>query len=228
VAVTLSGTTRDFQTADVVDEVDIAAFGADELSIGMTTSGGSGQYTLPFAPGTGRVSFRMTDPAGNRFVDSYVLEHRLSPDAGAQTLDLISVSHLTLNALPAFIGVMRTPGRGLSGGVVVDCAGYPVDGAIATVSATPGTTEHLAGADTYYFSAGSTSLPVRHTQAADTNHDGRFVVIELPPTPDAYLQVWGYMQGQTPGVDALALLSQVRADVAGDAWIDVKMEPLRR
>jgi len=231
VEVTLTGTTRDFQTNDVVDNVDIRMFRqGDPLTatpLATATSDASGDYSLTVPAGTGRVSLVQTDPEVSRFLDTAVVNHLFAPSAPAQMLTLYTVSELTANALPAFIGVARTVGRGLMLGMLVDCNGDRVAGAIATVSATPRTTDHLAGADTFYFSAGSTSLPVRHTQAADTNKDGLFMVIELVPTDTAYVQAWGYLPGQTPGVDDLTLLSEVPVPVGADSVGIATLEPLR-
>jgi hypothetical protein len=229
VAVDLSGTTRDFQTGNAIDTIEVDAFGFGGMLIDSTTSSASGMFLLSIPVGTERISFRLVDvdPVSPEMADTYHVAQRLLPDAPAQSVDLLGVSNLTLNSMPAMVGVARTPGLGLSSGVITDCNGYRVAGAVATVSATSGTTTHLAGADTYYFSAGSPSLPVRHTVARVTNEDGLFLVIELPPTTGAYLQVWGYVASDTPGVDPIRLLSEVRADVVGDSWVDANMEALR-
>ena len=173
------------------------------------------------------IKLYQTDPETTRFLETVLFHHLLEPTVAEQVLDLNQMSILTANALPAFVGVMRTEGRGLMFGRVVDCDGNAVDGAITTVSATSRAADHLTGGDTYYFSAGSTSLPVRHSQAADTNLDGQFVVIELTPTGVAYAQAWGYIEGQTPGVDPLTLLSEVVVPVGADVFGQVVLEPRR-
>ncbi len=124
-----------------------------------------------------------------------------------------------------FAASVSSVGPGPSGGWVTDCDGYLVEGAIATASSTPASPTHLPGAETYYFSAGSTSLPVRLSQQAYTNKDGLFVVIELPPGPDVYLQVWAYITPGDVSVDNLTLLSEVPFDVFGDSYINANMDP---
>jgi hypothetical protein len=179
--------------------------------------------------GTGRITLLLTDAADPpRYLDSPVFHYALEPDVPEQTQDLFPVSYLTANAFPAFVGVRHCAGFGLLYGTVLDCDGNQVDGASVTVSATSGTPDHLPGADTYYFSAQSTSLPVGHERAPNTNHDGMYGVAELPPTPTGFVQAWGYIEGQTPGVDPLTLLSEVPIVVAADNVANASLEPLRQ
>lgn len=243
VDIQLSGTTTDFQTGDVVDNVELAAFplGASlsGTPVATATSDGAGAYSMTLPKDTAaRWTFRSTDPEGSRFLDTYLMNQYFDPSAAGHPdhdLDLSSVSFLTANALPAFIGVMRTEGLGVLAGAFRDCQGREVDGVIATVNAEscaagtcdPANLKHLDGAQTYYFSAGSTSLPVRHSQAPNTNHDGLFVVIELPPSSEAFLQVWGYATQADADAQKLSLLGEIPAPVLADSVITASMEPLR-
>jgi hypothetical protein len=130
--------------------------------------------------------------------------------------------------LPAFIGVTRTAGLGVLAGTIRDCQNREVGGAIVTVSDVSGSPEHLDGAMTYYFSAEpNNSLPVRHNLAANTNQDGRFSVLELQPGQSAYLQVWGFMDGQDPESDDLTLLAEIPSPILPDSVVISDMEALR-
>jgi hypothetical protein len=239
IEITLSGVTEDFQTGDVVDNVDVGLFNAGSDLTGTpvtsTTSDGEGNYSLAIPVGSKRLVFRSTDPEGTRFLDTYLFNQLLEPDVAAQTETLNSVSNLTANALPAFIGVMRTEGLGVLAGAFRDCREREVDGVIATVSGTscagggcdPDDLDHLDGAQTYYFSAQSTSLPVRLSQQPNTNHDGLFVVIELPPEQESFLQVWGYKDSADAASQTLSLLGEIPSPALADSVITASMEPLR-
>lgn len=234
--ITVSGTTNDFQTGDEVDVVNIAAFGdPDDFTggnpIAMTTSDADATFTITIPAGTTRVAFRSTDPeTPTRFLNTYLMNQYYTGDETG--VELNSVSHLTANALPAFIGVMRTEGLGVLAGAFRDCDDNEVGGVIATVSTNSciGVADcepqHLDGAATYYFSAGSTSLPVRLTQQQATNKDGLFVVIELPPSASAYLQVWGYTDMSQIATGDIQLLAEIPAPVLADSVITASLEPL--
>jgi len=237
---TLTGETHDFQTDDVVDNVKIEVVEQgqplDSTPIASTTSDAEGKYSITIPTGVTRLAFKSSDPEDpTRFFDTYLLNQYFNDEAPNASEDLNSVSFLTGDALPAFIGVMRTEGLGILAGAFRDCDNNEVDGVIATVNTDscaaggcdPTDLNHLQGAQTYYFSAGSTSLPVRLSQAANTNHDGLFVVIELPPSANSYLQVWGYKDQADADSQTLSLLGEIPSPVLGDSVITGSMEPYR-
>ncbi len=233
---TLTGKTEDFQTGDIVDTVDLAVFPSGDVSgspLATATSDGEGNYSITIPAGTTRLGIRSTDPEESRFMDTYLFNQYFGPDETNPTETLNSVSFLTANALPAFIGVMRTEGLGVLAGAFRDCQGREVEGVIATVTSTPCAGDagcepaHLEGAQTYYFSAGSTSLPVRLSQTSATNKDGLFVVIELPPAGEAFLQVWGFPTDADLQNGDLQLLAEIPSPVLADSVITTSMEPLR-
>lgn len=226
VAINLTGDVEDFQTGDEVPGADIEAFNVVDFTnvIATATSDVDGAYALTLPVGGKRIGYKVT---AEGTLPTYILNHYYDPATVDQRDDLNSVSELTANALPAFIGVTRTPGLGILAGAIRDCQDREVSGAIATISATSGTPTHLDGAQSYYFSAGSTSLPVRHGQAQATNKDGLFVVIELPVASTAYMQVWGFLPSQNPATDELTLLAETPSPVLADAVITAAIEPLR-
>jgi hypothetical protein len=169
--------------------------------------------------------------SGDGVMDTFRLEQLLAPDVADQTLNTESISELTANALPAFIGITRTDGLGVVVGVISDCQGYAVAGAIGTVSSVQGEPVHLDEHEqfgTYYFSAASTSLPVRNGQRRTTNTDGRFVVIELPEQDaNAWIQVWGFITEDDLANGELQLVAELPTPVLADAVVILDMEPLR-
>ncbi len=227
VDVTLSGELTDFQNGTELPMANLTAYGDTDFNgagLVSTMSDEDGLYSLTLPAGQTRVAFKVTL---DRALDTYSLNQYFDPDEAAQSADINSVSILTANALPAFVGVTRTIGLGILAGTLRDCAGNEVGGAIATVSTTPAAPNHLDGANTFYFSAGSTSLPVAHNVALQTQEDGIFVTIELPVSSTAYLQVWGYIDGQTPGTDELTLLGELPSPVLADSVITADVDPLR-
>lgn len=235
VEVTLTGTVEDFQTGNPVPNATVTIFDDVEVDspFATVTSDENGAYTATIPAGTTRFGFKMI---ADGQMETLLLNQYLDPGTAAQSLNIGSVSELTANALPAFIGVTRTAGRGVLAGAMRDCDGNEVSGAIATVSSLQGSPEHLDAADctddkpctsTYYFSAGSTSLPVRHSQQANTNFDGLFMTIELPPNANSFLQVWGFTSGQDPASDDLTLLAEIPSPVVADVIVTFSLEPLR-
>jgi len=227
--VQVTGILKDFQTDKELPEAEIHIF-TDVKAIGGTgldnaVTDEDGNYSLTLAAGAERAAFRVV---ARGQMDTYTLNQAISSSA-TQEVEINSVSLLTANALPAFIGVTRTPGLGVLAGAIRDCNNNEVAGAIVTVSSVAGSPEHLDGALTYYFSAeANNSLPVRHNLAANTNKDGRFTVLELEQDESAYLQVWGFMDGQDPSSDDLTLLAEIPSPILPDSVVISRMEPLRQ
>ena len=229
VDLTVQGVVRDSVSRDPIGPANIAAFGwRDDQAIDDTTTDESGEYAVSLPSGSASVAFRVSDPSTSRFLDTVHLRPALLPDVAVQDLDLDVMTQATLVMLPAFIGVMYKQGFGLAGGAVVDCRGDRVANAVVTISDAPLSTVHVDGAVTYYYSAGMTaSTPVRHTTSATTNRDGLFLILDVPERADAYIQAWGYVEGQTPGTDEMTLLSEVRTTVEADRWMFARMAPRR-
>lgn len=223
-AIEISGQVTDFQTGEDVAEADISVFG-DVKDIGGAgqdagISAADGTFTVQMPEGTGRVAFKVMARGA---LDTYSVNQ-----ATDGLVDINSVSQLTANALPAFIGVSRTPGLGVLAGAIRDCNGHEVRGAVATVSNLSGSAEHLDGAATYYFSAdASDSLPVRHRVQGATNKDGLFTVIEVVPTDTAFLQVWGFTSEQNPATDDMTILAEIPSPIFADSVVISSLEPMR-
>jgi hypothetical protein len=227
---TITGAANDFQSGDPVPAASITAFAGidvDGTPLATATTDDEGTYSvaIPAAAaalaGETRIGFRVE---ADDTLPTLLLNQYFDPDAADQTRDLNSVSETTANALPAFIGVNRTIGRGVLAGAMRDCQGREVSGAIVAVSSTAGSVDHVFGGQTYYFSAGSSSLPVRLTTQASTNKDGLFVVLELDPTASTFVQVWGFTdEARTE----LTLLAELEVPVVAETVITASIEPLR-
>jgi hypothetical protein len=232
--VLVTGDVNDFQTGDPIPGAAITAYdGVDFAGQGVasTTSNEQGEFSLTLPAGVGRINYKIVNQPD--WLDTYLLNQYYEPNEAEQGQGLDAVSIGTANVLPAFIGVTRTEGTGVLAGAIRDCNENEVQGVLATVSAVSCADDpacapdHLAGAATYYFSAAATSLPVRHNVASSTNKDGLFVVIELPPAPSAYLQVWGYTTEAELEAETLHLIAEIPAPVLADSVITASMEPYR-
>ena len=187
-AVTLTVTVRDFQSNNVVAGAHVAAYSTFGAPFATATSDGTGTATLTIPSGKTRIGFDLTEANSH---ETLTVDQLLEPSTATQTITLRTLSDSTVATLPALVGLTYTPGTTLELGAIHDCQGANLANAIATVSSTPATVHHLAGADTYYFSD-STDLPQHHNQKPATSRDGLFMVIGLPATTTAYVQVWGY------------------------------------
>jgi hypothetical protein len=232
VAINLTGIVRDFQNDDdVIADAVITAYDGNDITgnpLATATSEADGSFALTLEAGVERVAFKMS--AKPDYLDTYLLNQYYDPGTAEQTEDQLEPISVSLaNTLTAFINKERTLGLGVLAGAIRDCDDNEVAGAIATVSASRGTADHVDGAETYYFSAGSRSLPVRLSQQAYTNDDGLFMAIELPPSQaEYYLQVWGFLPDQDPASDELTLIAEIGTSVIGDTVISASMEALRQ
>ena len=145
--------------------------------------------------------------------DGYVRSHVLGkyyPPGNAASDDLHVVSEATATALPAFVGVERDVTKAMYIGMMLDCQGRHVSNAVAGLSLVP-TTLVDAGGKTFYFSAGSTSLPVRHNIEPVMNVDGLFTVLDASPGAGPHVQVWGFRTQADLIAGTLTLLAEIAA-----------------
>lgn len=226
--ITLTGALLDFQTDEPLPGGEITLYGDDGItgsSLGTATSDEDGNFEITLPTGQTTWAFKMVVEEA---LDTYSLNQYFEPAQAAQSLNIDSVSLLTAQALPAFIGVTRTPGLGIIAGSIRDCDGNVVKGTIAAVSETTTTPTHVEGGVSYYFSAANTSLPVRHSLQNNTNTDGVFVTIELPPGQERYLQVWGFVDAADLADGEPTLLAEIPAPIIADSVVTVRMRPLRQ
>ena len=226
-AITLTGQIEDFQTGNPVPGANIEAFHDVDFDNPFDTAvseDNTGNYELTLPVGIKRVGYKIT---AENTMDTYQLNYNYDPADDAQSETINSVSKLTADALPAFIGVTRTPGLGVIAGSIRDCQNREVSGAVSTLSSVSGMPEHIEGAQTYYFSAGSSSLPVRRELQATTNTDSLYVVIEVPPTGTAFLQVWGFVDAADLADGEMTLLGEIPSPIVADSVVTSSIDPLQ-
>ncbi|MBK9030304.1 MAG: hypothetical protein IPL61_03015 [Myxococcales bacterium] len=228
-SIALTGTITDFQTGSGVGAAQVTAFpmltpatslGAATSSDVASTRGDFAMTVAPLPAGVRRYGFVME---ATGYVRSYVVGRYLVPGT-AQAIELSPLSQGTANALPAFLGVTRDPSTATALGTMVDCQGHRVSNAVATVSTG---SAHAPGVDTYYFSAGSSSLPVRHSQAPVMNKDGVFMVLGVPPLAAAYVQVWGFRTAAELASGTLTLLADAPMIAEAGTYTSVDLTPRR-
>lgn len=229
-AATVSGRVYNFQDGMDVADATVSVFedfNFEGEPIAATTGDGEGAYSLTIPAGTSnRTHWLMEQEDALPTIGLFIgLDTTQTTITGS---DRGSVSELTANALPAFIGHARTPGLGVVAGSIEDCQGRPVVhaiGVMSSVSSADGTaTAPVDDAEVYFFTNG---LPARRNMRNDSNTDGRFVAIEAPVASQVYLQAWGYTSDEDActGPTALKLLSELPSPVIGDTVISASMYP---
>ena len=212
---TVSGTVRDHGTSNPVSGAAIvASAGGQALGNGTAgTSGGSrGVYRIELAPlpaGARRVRFAVSAMGARKTI---AIDRYLGPVASA-TLDLPLVSEATAASIPAFVGESADPAEGLVLGELRDCQGRHVSGAVVALSQSTTLVLHWPGGVTFYFSAGASSLPVRHNVRNETNRDGRFMLLGPQPQQGAEgtVQAWGFRTDADRAAGTLRLLGSSAA-----------------
>jgi len=240
VAVSLNVNVADFQSGNAVPNATVTAFQdvMVDAPFATATSDTNAHATIAIPVGTKRFGFKMTTTDGST-MPTFLLNQTVDPNLATQPADsscgtppcyskIQSVSATTAATLPALIGETRNMGTGVIAGALRDCDHHEMSNFVATVSSTKGTATPIEGAEAYYFSAG-VDLPVHHQQQDAASKDALFMVIQLPATPSAYVQMWGYKTD----ADAMAggdmtLLAELPVPVLADTVITGSYEPLRQ
>ena len=229
VAVTLNTKVTDFQTGKAVPSATVTAFPGINSTAPFdtqTSNATDGTVTITVPVGQKRIGFKMT---ASGQIDTLLLFQYLDPSTPTQTSPdkIQSVSNGTAATLPALIGETRTPGSGVVAGALRDCQNHEMSNFVATMSSVSGSVMPIENADAYYFAA-SAGLPVHHTQQESASGDGLFMVIQLPVTASAFVQMWGYVTDADMAADKLTLISELEVPVLADTVITGSFEPLRQ
>jgi hypothetical protein len=243
VEVSLRVNVADFQSGNPVTKATITAFKdvmTDQpFDTQMDDTDAHATITIPV--GTKRFGYKMTTEDGSTVpaMPTFLLNQTVAPDEAMQPADsscgtppcyakIQSVSVSTATTLPALIGETRNPSTGVIAGALRDCQQHEISNFVATVSTTQGTATPVEGAEAYYFSAG-VELPVRHNSQEAASGDGLFMVIQLPATPTAYVQMWGYKTDDDAAAGGdMTLVAELQVPVLADTVITGSYEPLRQ
>lgn len=230
---TLSGRVVDFQTTNGVPAANIVAYApstSQMVGTGMSSNAGAtrGNYTMTLQqlPSTSRrFTFAIT---AQGYPGTYLLEQYISPAASAMR-DLTAFSDPTMNSLTAVVGITRNPATTMALGDIVDCQGRAVSNAVVIASRTRTQIDLIGGARTFYFSASSTSLPVRNDQQPFSAPDGRFLVIDVPQISAGFsVQVLGFRTQAELDANTIRLVSQVWAPAVNNSISMAPYEPRRQ
>jgi hypothetical protein len=228
VAVTFNTLVKDFQSGNAQPSETVIAFDGTNFSAPFDTkmSDANGNISFTIPAGHTRVGFKMT---GDSVMPTFLLNQLFDPNMATQTSPnkIQSVSNATAQTLPALIGETRTAGTGVLAGALRDCQKHEMSNFVATVSSVSHTSTPLAGAEAYYFSAG-VDLPVHHSQQDASSADGLFMVIQLPATPTAFVQMWGFKSDGDVASGNLTQIAELQVPVLADTVITGSYEPLRQ
>lgn len=224
--ITLNTTVVDFQTDALLPNATVTAFdGIDYQNpffTGTSDASGAISVTLP-AGGTARFGFKMVEDSS---YDTFLLNQYVQPSGSPQTSpsSIAAVSFGTGAALPALVGISRTPGTGVLAGALRDCQHHELSNFTATVSSVSGQKMPLAGSRAFYFQNG---LPARNTVVPVANKDGLFALLELPPAGTAYVQMWGYLNQADANAGVETLLSELPVPIIADNMVTGSYELAR-
>ena len=238
VPVTLNVNVADFQSGNAVPNATVTAFKdvMVDAPFDTQTSDTNAHATLTIPTGTKRFGFKMTT-SDMSTMPTFLLNQTVEPSVATQPtgcstppcyMKIQSVSASTAATLPALIGETRNAGTGVIAGAFRDCMKHEISNFVATVSSTQGTATPIAGAEAYYFSD-AVDLPVHHQQQDAASKDALFMVIQLPATPSAYVQMWGYKtDADATAGGEMTLLAELPVPVVADTVITGSYEPLRQ
>lgn len=218
---------EDFQTGSVVAAATISIFTTDPNTVATTAvSDATGKLMIDVPTGTKRFGFKMkADGSIDTLLVNQVLKDDMAVHTAPATIAIVSLG--TANALPALIGVTRTPGLGVIAGALRDCQGREISNFIATVSSTKGTTTRLPDAPTYYFSP-RLKTPSRNKGQPSASGNGLFMVIEIQPQASTYVQMWGYPTDADLAAGSLKLIAELAVPVIAETVVTGSYEPLRQ
>ena len=223
VAVSLTVQVRDFQSGNVLPSAMVGVFSGTAISSPFvsTTTDSTGSAILSIPSGKQRIGFSIASSSAR---DTYVLDRILAPSTASQMEALQSMSDATFATLPALVGLTPITGSSIELGTARDCQGHTLANFIATVSSTPDTPTHLAQAQTFYFSD-SVGLPVHNSNQPSGARDGQFMVIDLPATSQAYVQVWGFRDLAELTAGTLTLIAELAVPVPNDSTLLTDQDP---
>lgn len=152
------------------------------------------------------------------------------PAAAGGTVEGSSVSGVTIDVIPALLGISRTAGLAIVAGRIEDCQGQFVQNAIIRLYdpdgveiIAPPTEEALNDDPHFHFFNGDASNNLPDLTEPYSNTDGLYVLVQIPYLDERPYRVeaWGNLGGE------LTLLSCETARIFEDAVTILNMTPVR-
>lgn len=205
----ISGIVEDFEEGWEVENVVVKSYGsisdmlADNPHDVSAPSSPTGEYSVNVPAGVSRFHFKMEAATGSDYYDTIELQEPIAghyPSAPTTTgKDRIIVSAVTMESVPAILGIARLSGTGIIAGKVYDCNRMEVEWAAqrAYDSGPENPDRKLIsvyeGPDRNSFYFGN-SMPVRGRMFTDVN--GQFIIANVPYTAGASItmEMWGRLQ----------------------------------
>jgi len=235
----ISGIVRDFEEDWAVEGVLVSVYESvqdlldDNPYDTSPASAPNGSYTVLAPPDVPRLHFKIWDPT---FSDYFVTMELNEPVAGMppgppQTTgkDRLIISAVTMEVVPAILGIQRIAGRGIVSGRVYDCNRDELEHAAMRVYDGPASDPDRQLLSLYegpqrnafYFPAGG-SIPGKDPMFTDP--EGRFIVANLVATPGEFvtMEMWGRYAGCPDG----CLVSTQDLPVLPDSIVVTDMLPL--
>ncbi|MFH2009832.1 MAG: hypothetical protein ABI333_24775 [bacterium] len=233
----ISGIVEDFEEEWAVEGVLVAIYASlqdlldDNPFDTSTETPPTGAYTVLAPAGVPRLFFKMWDPLGE---DYFVTMELNEPVAGmppgppqATGKDRIIVSAVTMETVPAILGINRIDGRGIVAGRVYDCNAAEVQNAAMRAYDAPASDPNRVllsiyeggERNSFYFANG---MPVRGQIFTDV--EGQFITANLIATPGAAItmEFWGRWSNCPGG----CLISSQEIPVLPDSIVVTDMLPL--
>jgi hypothetical protein len=205
----ISGVVEDFEEEWAVEGIIVNSYASlddllnDQPYDSSDPSGPTGEYTVLVPANVARIHFKMVPDSGSDYYDTIELNEPVAgmppgppQDSGK---DRIAVSAVTMESVPAILGINRLEGTGIVAGKVYDCNRAEMEyAAQRAYDAPPDDPDRTLlsvyeGADrnSFYFGNG---MPVRNRMFTDEN--GQFIIANLPVSPGAFLtmEMWGRLQ----------------------------------
>lgn len=210
---------RDNEIRDACEAPACTELTTDPNGVAPVTMPTDGWYAYRVFPRTG-------GSAAMSVIDS-IQYNEPGPSAAGQRVSGSSVSEGTLALIPAVVNISRVPGTALLAGIVQDCIGTPVYGAIVRVF--DGDTEIGEGeleSEPHYRYFNGNEFP--SDTGEHTHADGLYVGIQIPvpASPDARLRVEAW--GRATEDDAPVRLGCEAVRVLANAVTIINIGPTRR
>jgi hypothetical protein len=205
----ISGIVEDFEEGWEVENVIVHVYSSlqdllDDVPFDSSApSSPTGEYTVSVPGDVTRFHFKMVIASGTDYYQTIELNEPLaglSPSAPTTTgKDRLIVSAVTMETVPAILGIARLSGTGIIAGKVYDCNRMEVEYAAqrAYDAGPENPARHLLsvyeGADRNSFYFGN-EMPVRNRQFTDVN--GQFIIANVPYAAGTFvtMEMWGRLE----------------------------------
>jgi hypothetical protein len=208
--VTVSGKVQNY-TGGTVASAYLLVYGRSDFTTPITSASSDvdGSYTMDLPVGTPDTLFGKIVATG--FADIYAANARLDLTmATLPNFNWTTATEAFLDTVFGIVNAVRDRTKAAMAITALDCNGFAIEHAVATVSSTSRTRTFIPGASIFYGAAGTFPVPVRPETRGDTNNNGAIAAFNVPPTGSSFLQIWGFptAAAQAVGASGLVLIAE--------------------